>query len=345
MGEHSSEDLKAKVYFNLNIKKSNFSISLAEGKLRITIQRNNKYKSLRISKYGLSYFKHNAHQDFAKLNQENDNLFISKSYATPLSLNPSKRLFMGKENRSFIDAIEAFIDDDNNLALNHLCNAPNSIDASFMLGVIEMFNENYNKALEAFEKVLESPEKLGEVLDKYRIYFKLKMNLTHQQSMPIFFDERCLLICISIIYVELEMNQEAHDLLWDLYLEDKSNSEVVLLLAKLIVESDSYKEAYNEVIYMTCNLTNKRSYDVLLLLYRAQTLKKLGKLKESRNALAFALQRKSCHPLSLVHELMYEQGLVYEELGQKVRARDNFKAINKQNPAFRDVAEKVMLRI
>ena len=343
MGEHSQGKTASKADISFNIRHTKISLSFGEGKSKIAFERKGKYRSLKLTKNGLSVFRYNSRPDFARIDREL-NLVASKSYSEPLSINLFRRLIMKKDNRIFIEAVKAFIDNDNKLALNELQKVPNNIDAAFMRGVIEQIKGNYHESLVAFDKVLNDPHKLGVVLEKYRIFFKLNLNLGYTQTMPIYFDERCLLICMSMIYSELKMYQEAYDILWELHLQNTKDLEVMLLIAKLIAENISHEELYKETLYMISGLENKTPQHVLILLYKAQILQKMANFKAANNTLTYALQRHKSCPQNLIHELLYEQGLICEKLKQKTRAKKNYRLIYAQNKKFKDVAERIIMR-
>ncbi|UDQ98105.1 hypothetical protein AAEX28_14115 [Lentisphaerota bacterium WC36G] len=336
----SAEDISSKADFNFKIKQTKISVSIAIGKFKISLEKNGKYSSLRLTKYGFSIFKHNSGMS----SNSQKHLFASKSYSAPISLNPIRSLFMKKSNRKFLNAIKAFIDDDDKTALKLLENANKSIDASFMRGVIEQGKGNYKTSLESFEKVMESPAKLGQFFDKHNVYFKLNLDLSHEQLLPIYFDERCMLICLSMIYSELDLKQDAFELLWHLYSEDYKNLEIILLISQLVVNSDSDKSVYKDVVLITSGIQNRTPLQTMILLNKSKALKILGNYQEACNVLTYALQRTGGRSLNLIHELLYEQALIYELLNQNIRAKKNYERIYLHNQKFKDIAQKVHMK-
>jgi len=68
-------------------------------------------------------------------------------------------------------------------------------------------------------------------------------------------------------------------------------------------------------------IENETPVHSALLLYKAKVLRGLGLLDAARDTLTGALRRKKGRSEELLRALRYERALVYEDLGQRRRAR------------------------
>ena len=61
----------------------------------------------------------------------------------------------------------------------------------------------------------------------------------------------------------------------------------------------------------------------------------------ARDELTKALRRTADRPPDLLQAIRYERALVYEELGQKTRARSEWERLYADDPDYEDVAKKL----
>lgn len=341
MGFRFSRRIKIAPGVRVNLGKTGASVSLGGRRAKITVGNRGVRSTVGIPGSGLSYSEYSSFSNSNKNYKTNSNIITHQNSSHPLQLNFLQRLFMNKERVAFIDGLKEFTTGNKQVALSFFKNAKNIVDSLFMIGMIEQSNENYDKSLNAFEEVLSKSYKLGDTFNKYGINFQLCLNLPNQLSIPVISDIRGLMIGMAKSYAGLEMHQEAFDLLWDLYINNNDNLEIKVMLIDLILEVESDESLYKEIINMTGNLENKAPTHTLLLLYKARALRKLNMFTGARDTLSLALRRKKDRPLSLLHELLYERGEIYEELNQKARAKSSFEKIYMEDPNFKDVSQKL----
>lgn len=120
---------------------------------------------------------------------------------------------------------------------------------------------------------------------------------------------------------------------------------IKLSLAELLVTTDpDDKEHAKYVVKMTGRLANECEIHAALLLYKARALRVLGMHTAVRDALTAGLRRKKNRPRELLNALAYERALVYEDLGQKARARSELEKLYSLDPGYEDVAERFGVR-
>ena len=72
-------------------------------------------------------------------------------------------------------------------------------------------------------------------------------------------------------------------------------------------------------------------------------LRGLGLLTAARDTLTGALRRKKGRSEDLLRAIRYELALVYEDLGQRRRARSEFEKLYAEAPDYEDVAHRLGL--
>lgn len=85
-------------------------------------------------------------------------------------------------------------------------------------------------------------------------------------------------------------------------------------------------------------IENETPVHTALLLYKARALRGLGLLDAARETLTGALRRRKARSEELLRALRYERALVYEDLGQRRRARSELAKLYAEDPDYEDVA-------
>jgi len=119
---------------------------------------------------------------------------------------------------------------------------------------------------------------------------------------------------------------------------------VKLSLAELLLDAHpGDKKVCQKVVRLGEGIENETPIHATLLLYKARALRGLGLPEAARETLTVALRRKKGRPDDLLRALRYERALVYENLGQKSRARAEFEKLYAETPDYEDVAERLGL--
>ena len=117
---------------------------------------------------------------------------------------------------------------------------------------------------------------------------------------------------------------------------------VKLSLAELLLEARSDdRNVLRKVVRLGDGIGNETEAHAALLLYKARALRRLGLPVAAREALTRALRRKKHRSQDLLQALRYERALVYEELGQKRRARTELEKLYAEAPDYEDVAARL----
>ena len=114
---------------------------------------------------------------------------------------------------------------------------------------------------------------------------------------------------------------------------------VKLSLAELLLQArPGDKNVCRKVVRLTEGIENETPVHTALLLYKARALRGLGLLDAARETLTGALRRRKGRSEELLRALRYERALVYEDLGQRRRARSELEKLYAEFPDYEDVA-------
>jgi tetratricopeptide (TPR) repeat protein len=98
-----------------------------------------------------------------------------------------------------------------------------------------------------------------------------------------------------------------------------------------------------KVVRLAEGIENETPVHTALLLYKARALRGLGLLDAARETLTGALRRRKGRSEELLRALRYERALVYEDLGQRRRARSELEKLYAEDPDYEDVAARLGL--
>jgi len=119
---------------------------------------------------------------------------------------------------------------------------------------------------------------------------------------------------------------------------------VKLSLAELLLDArPGDKNVCRKIVRLAEGIVNETPVHTALLLYKARALRGLGLLDAARETLMGALRRRKGRSEELLRALRYERALVYEELGQRRRARSELEKLYAEDPDYEDVAARLGL--
>ena len=94
------------------------------------------------------------------------------------------------------------------------------------------------------------------------------------------------------------------------------------------------KNVCRKVVRLAEGIENETPVHTALLLYKARALRRLGLLDAAREILTGTLRRRKGRSEELLRALRYERALVYEDLGQRWRARSELENL-RRGPGLR----------
>jgi len=88
-------------------------------------------------------------------------------------------------------------------------------------------------------------------------------------------------------------------------------------------------------------MLNSSAMHTAALLYRGRALRGLAVFTGAIDVLSFALTRRKDRGEELLRSVRYERALVFDEMGQKRRARAEFERLYAEDPKFADVQARL----
>jgi tetratricopeptide (TPR) repeat protein len=93
----------------------------------------------------------------------------------------------------------------------------------------------------------------------------------------------------------------------------------------------------DRVVRATVHVENETPVDTAILLYRGLALATLGMPDAAIDVFTLANRRCKDRPEGLLHQIRYDRAILYEQTGQRARARSEFERIYAADPDFEDL--------
>ena len=337
----------------LNISKRGVSTSFGPRGAKYTVGRRGQRATVGLPGTGLFYTAHPTSGSRTRSKKSTTRPRASRQASAPNlppvpdRLTPGffKRLMIPKDELQFIEGLREFTAGHHHKACTRLQECLHIADAAYVCGFLAINDQNLDLAERAFKAALARHTKLGRGLAKYDLRLSLGLNITDEVFAQLSCDRRGVLLGLVEIWQRRERYQEAADTLLELRRQLPSDVVIKLSLAELLLTTDpENKEHAQYIVKMTAQLENECEIHAALLLYKARALRVLGLYSAARDALTAGVRRKKDRPEELLKALAYERARVYEELGQKARARGELEKLYAQDPGYADVAERIGVR-
>jgi predicted Zn-dependent protease len=260
-----------------------------------------------------------------------------------LSLGFFDRLLTPQNEEDFVDGMREFVQGHESAALRHFEKATDLADAAFMAGILSLKQERFAQAERFLNMALRQQSRLGHHFDKYGIQAAASLAITEEVAAIIGPDVRGLLLASAEVHQHQGRPKDAIEDLKQLYDRDPDDVVVRLSLAELLVEEGGTKRNCQSVVRLAEGIENDSEIHAGLLLCKAKSLRKLGLLTAARDTLTATLRRRKNRSEELLRALRYERALVYEDLGQDKRARQELEKLYADAPDYEDVAARLKL--
>jgi len=262
-----------------------------------------------------------------------------------LTLGFLQRLATPPEERELVEGCREFVQGNEENALEHLRRAAHLADGAYLAGVLALKKELLDEAAAYFALAAQKRGELGRWFAKYGVRPVVRIPITEELSAHVEPTYRGVLLALVEVHQRRGRWQEAIDCLRSLRRLAPEDVVVKLSLAELLLElKPEDKATCHQVVRLSQGVENETAVHTALLLYKARALRKLGLLEAAKETLSEALRRKKDRPAELLHALRYERALVYEELGERSRARRELERVYAEAPDYEDVAQRLGLR-
>jgi len=259
-----------------------------------------------------------------------------------LTLGFFKRLITPDDEEALVDGCRELVLGNEDKALEHLEKAVHLADGAYLAGFLALKQERLEEAANYLATAAEKHSRLGRYFSKYGISARLSLPITDEVSAHVGPDLRGVLLGLVEVYQRQERWEDAIACLERLRRFEPDDVVVKLSLAELLLDArPGDKNVCRKVVRLAEGIENETPVHTGLLLYKARALRGLGLLDAARETLTGALRRKKGRSEELLRALRYERALVYEDLGQRRRARSELEKLYAEAPDYEDVAARL----
>ena len=260
-----------------------------------------------------------------------------------LKLGFFRRLTTPADEKRFLDGIRALNDGDQDTAVAALEEARDLPDAAWMAGMIRLRREEFDSARRHFEHALAGLGDLGALFGKYEIVAQASLPITTDIVAHVFPRERGTRLALVEVAQLQGRHPDAMAHIERLLQIDASDPVVLLSFAELALDSPEDRALMDRVVRMTAHVENETPVDTAILLYRGRALAALGMPDAAIDVFTLANRRRKDRPEGLLHQIRHDRAVLYDETGQRARARSEFERIYAADPLFEDVRERLGL--
>jgi len=329
----------------LNLSKSGGSLSFGPRGAKFTVGSRGKRATVGIPGTGLFYT--STLPSDKSFSTKNSQIIDTQPVVRPedrLTMGFFKRLITRDDEEALVDGCRELVLGNENKALSHLKKAVHLADGAYLAGFLALKKSQFDEASEFLSMAAEHSKTLNRYFDKYGISATMSLPITEEVSVHVSPNIRGVLLGLVEIYQRQERWEDAIECLNRLRGMEPEDIVIKLSLAEILMESKSGDTNINKkVIKLAEGVENDSEVHAGLLLYKAKALRNLTLFAASRDVLTKALRRKKGRSDELVRALRYERALVYEDLGQRKRYRNELEKLYAQAPDYEDVAIKLGL--
>lgn len=330
----------------LNLSKSGGSLSFGPRGAKFTIGPRGKRATVGIPGTGLFYT--------TTLPSGRSGGRRSASYSAPavptvrpedrLTLGFFKRLITPDDEEALVDGCRELVLGNEDKALQHLEQATHLADGAYLAGFLALKKERLEEAANYLATAAEKHSRLGRYFSKYGISATMSLPITDEVSAHVGPDLRGVLLGLVEVYQRQARWEDAIACLERLQRLEPDDVVVKLSLAELLLTArPGDKNVCRKIVRLSEGIENESPVHTALLLYKARALRGLGLPDAARETLTGALRRKKGRSEELLRALRYERALVYEDLGQRRRARSELEKLYAEDPDYEDVAARLGL--
>lgn len=328
---------------SVNLSKSGASLSFGPRGAKVTVGPRGVRKTVGLPGIGLHYTEHTGYGKKRRRSRPSPPLAPTVRPEDQLNLGFFKRLAIPQGEEDFVDGMRAFVRGNETAAYRHFCKAVHLADAAFMAGILALKRKQFDEAERFLLAAKHNQSRLGRYFLKYGVAASATLSITNEVSAVISPDIRSLLLALAEIHQHQGKPKDAVEDLKQLYRRDRSDVLVRLSLAELLVDDFGGKRNEQTVVRLAEGIENESEVHAALLLYKAKALRKLGLLTAARDTLTTTLRRKKNRSNDLLRALRYERILVYDELGEPRRMRNELEKLYAVAPDYEDVAKRLGL--
>lgn len=254
------------------------------------------------------------------------------------------RLSPTDEQKELAIGCQALAAGDEDTALAHFQRAIHLADGAFLAGCLALKKGRLTEATQSLTTAFTQEQELGRYLSSQGIAATMSLDITEEVAAHVGPDQRGVLLALAEAYQAQGNLAAAVDCLQRLRQLAPHDVVVKLSLAELLMEEPRPSKATcQQVVQLMEDVENETALHTALLLYKAKALRGLGLSEAAQATLTNALKRKKDRSEELLRALRYERALVYDEQGEKKRARMELEKLYAEAPDYEDIKQRLEL--
>lgn len=333
---------------SVNMSKSGPSLSFGPRGAKITVGSHGIRQTAGIPGTGLYYTKEQgwgSHRGSKNAAHTENTVSTDKS----LTLGFFKRLITPENEKNLIEGLKAMFEHDESRAIELFLTSMELADAAFMAGFLSLKHDHPRQAVEAFLAAETNERSLGKYFEKYGLFIRLNLPITTEITAQIMPSHRGTLLGLVEAYQQLGKYKQAIQILNPLWRKNPDDIMVMISLVELLLEykpddPDTKRLHFQQIVEMTANIENKTPVHTALLLYKSKALHELGLNTVARDTLTKSLRQKNGRDEKLLRAIRYDRAVIYDEMGNHSRAREEFEKIYAKYPNFKDVSRRLGIK-
>jgi len=197
-------------------------------------------------------------------------------------------------------------------------------------------------AIAALERVVGSDVQLpDELMRKYLpaelFNIVLSVGVTDEISAEVPFDSAGAVLSLAELYQKAGRPEEAIGLIQQTVELRPDAIGLKLQLCDLLYDADDFEG----VLEVAAGVQNEDDLTLAMLHLRAKALANLGQVDEAARLLGELLRKRSDRDIGLLRAIRYNRAEALELLGDSAKARGEWSRIYAEDPAYRDVRDRV----
>lgn len=339
MGLRFFKRIKIAPGLTLNMSKSGPSFSFGPRGLKYTVGPRGTRKTFGVPGTGLYY---TTSSGWSKKQGGSSPASSNSVPPSSLDLGFFRNIATPSTERELVAGLKQYLSGNTDEAFSTFRGNTSLLDSVFMYGFLSLGKSLFQEAEAAFVKCRGALGDLGDSIHKYIKGFQLTLQITDYIDSPIEINRRGLSLAMSEAYQKQGKFAEAIREVTALWVSNQSDSVVCLSLCELVVTCPSASKAeLEDIIQMTSTVKNCDPIDTNILYLRGAAMYRMQLADAAIQHLSLLLRKKTDRPDSLLHQIRYLRGRLYEQQNQKARAKKDFELIYAEDPGFRDVRSRV----
>lgn len=324
---------------SMNFSKSGPSFSFGPRGMKYTVGPKGTRSTFGIPGTGLYYTTTNSHKQ-----KKGGKSTPSIPPQSPKPNNSSffKNLFLSKPEKLLNQGLIAFANNNSEVALNYFRQGSDLADCTFMAGYVTLGRKDYPLAEQFLKECYVTHNQLGQTISKLEGDFELLLDITEYIEAPIEVNLRGLGLVLAEVYQHQDKFDDALKPLEDIWNNNPSDKVICLSLTDLISLSEhSTPQHLKDILDITKDIENDEPIDTNILYLRAYTLYRLGLVDAAIKQLSSITRKTKNRPKTLIQDIRYLRGQMYEDSGENGKARKDYEFIYADDPGYEDVATRL----